>query len=38
MFPYITCKTSELTKTMEIVSFKVLSILFLVNSIQMLAG
>jgi hypothetical protein len=38
VFPYITCKTSELTKIMEIISFKVLFILFLVNSIRMLAG
>jgi hypothetical protein len=32
------CKTSELTKAMEMVSFKLLSVLFLVNFIRMLAG
>jgi hypothetical protein len=37
VFSCLSCKTSELTKAMEIVSFKLLSMLFLVNFIQMLA-
>jgi hypothetical protein len=37
VFSCTLCKTSEFTKTMEMVSSKSLSILFLVNFIQMLA-
>jgi hypothetical protein len=38
VFSCLSCKTSELTKAMEMVSFKLISMLFLVNFIQMLAG
>jgi hypothetical protein len=38
VFSCLSCKTSELTKAMEMVSFKLLSILFLVNFIQLLVG
>jgi hypothetical protein len=36
VFPCLTCKTSEFTKTMEMVSSKPLSTLFSVNSILLL--
>jgi hypothetical protein len=37
VFPYLLCKISELTEAMEMVNFKLLFVLFLVNFIRMLA-